>query len=193
MEKKQRMFYFGTQGSPGHFPLPIDSDVSDVTGNGWVKFDGAMPYWIAEHGTYSQGKLFGSEWSVYAVPWSADDEREMCHTDFLWEGEHTKEEMEAYIRKDPFLFRQFKFKLDASRVHDGSFVNVNDKYIAKVHHVDEEGRVHYHAYIDYKGGYSQGEPYADTCGLISECCVATQKQKYKLRMWIFEHKKKTKE
>lgn len=86
MEKKQRRFYFGTQGSPGHFSLPIDSDVSDVTDNGWVKFDGAMPYWIAEHGTYSQGKLFGSEWSVYAVPWSADDEREMCHTDFLWEA-----------------------------------------------------------------------------------------------------------
>lgn len=107
MEKKQRMFYFGTNGCAGHYALPINSDLPDVKSDDWARFDGAMLNWIEKYGTYSQAKLFGSKWSVYAVPWSVDDTRDGCHTDFLWEGEHTKEEMEAYIKQDAFLRRQF--------------------------------------------------------------------------------------
>lgn len=122
MEKKQRMFYFGTNGCAGHYALPINSDLPDVKSDDWARFDGAMLIWIRKYGTYSQAKLFGSEWSVYAVPRSVDDTRDGCHTDFLWEGTHSKEEMEAYIKQDAFLRRQFCFKLEANMVNRGVFM-----------------------------------------------------------------------
>lgn len=131
MEKKQRMFYFGTDGCAGHYPQPINSDLPNVKSDDWAHFDGAMLVWIRQYGTYSQGKLFGSEWSVYAVPWSVDDARGGCHTDFLWEGEHTKEEMEAYIKQNDFLRRQFRFKLEASMVNRGDIVHASDDSLIK--------------------------------------------------------------
>ena len=75
MEKKQRMFYFGTDGCAGHYAQPINSDLPNVKSDDWARFDGAMLIWIRKYGTYSQAKLFGSEWSVYAVPWSVDNAR----------------------------------------------------------------------------------------------------------------------
>lgn len=72
MEKKQRMFYFGTNGCAGHYAQPINSDLPNVKSDDWARFDGAMLIWIRKYGIYSQAKLFGSEWSVYAVPWSVD-------------------------------------------------------------------------------------------------------------------------
>lgn len=80
MEKKQRMFYFGTNGCAGHYALPINSDLPDVKSDDWARFDGAMLNWIEKYGTYSQGLLFGSEWSVYAVLDNAIQNSD--HTDF---------------------------------------------------------------------------------------------------------------
>lgn len=54
MEKKQRMFYFGTNGCAGHYALPINSDLPDVKSDDWARFDGAMLVWIRKYGTYSQ-------------------------------------------------------------------------------------------------------------------------------------------
>lgn len=190
MEKKQRMFYFGTQGSPGHELLPIDSDLSDIPNWDWARFDGAMPYWLAEHGTYSQGRLFGTEWSIYAVPWSVDDERNLCHTDFFWEGEHTEEEMKAYIKQDVFLRRQFRFRLEANMVKNGSIVHAADDKILKIHHLGAKGEVFFEAYADKISGRLQQEPYTHHYGFITSCYPATAKQKSWLRKWIREHKSK---
>lgn len=190
MEKKQRMFYFGTNGCAGHYALPINSDLPDVKSDDWARFDGAMLNWIEKYGTYSQAKLFGSKWSVYAVPWSVDDIRGGCHTDFLWEGEHTKEEMEAYIKQDAFLRRQFRFKLEANMVRKGDIVHASDDTLIKIHHIGAEGEVYYEAYADNARGRIQHEPYTYHYGFITSCYPATEKQKWWLRSWIEEHKGK---
>lgn len=53
MEKKQRMFYFGTNGCAGHYAQPINSDLPDVKYDYWARLDGAMLNWIEKYGTYS--------------------------------------------------------------------------------------------------------------------------------------------
>ncbi len=189
MEKKQRMFYFGTDGRPGHYPKALNFRLADEGYFDWPRFDGAMPYWIAENGTYSQGRLFGSEWSVYAVPWSVDDGRGMCHTDFLWEGEHTREEMEAYIKQDAFLRLQFRFHLEASMVRNGEIVHAADDSLIKIHHLGAKGEVFYDAYADAARGKIQHAPYTHHYGFITSCYPATEKQKRWLRKWIKEHEK----
>lgn len=190
MEKKQRMFYFGTNGCAGHYALPINSDLPDVKSDDWARFDGAMLIWIREHGTYSQAILFGSEWSVYAVPWSVDDARGGCHTDFLWEGEHTKEEMEAYIKQNAFLRRQFRFKLEASMVRKGDIVQAADGTLVEINHIGPSDEVHYIAYADNARGQLQYAPYTYHYGYITDCHPATEKQKRWLREWIKKYKRK---
>lgn len=188
MEKKQRMSYFGTNGCAGHYALPINSDLPDVKSDDLARFDGAMLIWIRKYGTYSQAKLFGSEWSVYAVPWSVDDARSGCHTDFLWEGEHTKEEMEAYIKQYYFLRRQFCFKLEANMVNRGDIVHASDDSLVLIHHIGAEGEVYYEAYADNARGRLQDEPYTCHYGFITSCYPATEKQKRWLMNWIRKHK-----
>ena len=188
MEKKQRMFYFGTNGCAGHYALPINSDLPDVKSDDWAQFDGNMLDWIEKYGTYSQAKLYGSEWSVYAVPWSVDDTRGGCHTDFLWEGTHSKEEMEAYIKQDAFLRRQFCFKLEANMVNRGDIVHASDDTLIKIHHIGAEGEVYYEAYADNVRGRLQDEPYTCHYGFITSCYPATEKQKRWLMNWIRKHK-----
>ena len=188
MEKKQRMFYFGTQGCPGHYSMPINSDLSEVSSNEWSNLDSAMSAWIIEHGTYSQGKIFGSKWSIYAVPWSVDDKRCGCHSDFFWEGEHTKEEMEAYIKQDAFLRRQFCFKLEANMVKKSDIVHASDDSLIKIHHIGAKGEVYYEAYADNARGQLQHKPYSHYYGFITSCYPATEKQKRWLREWIKKHK-----
>lgn len=188
MEKKQRMFYFGTHGCVGHYAMPINSDLPNVKSDDWARFDGAMLNWIEKKGKYSQGLLFGSEWSVYAVPWSVDDTRGGCHTDLLWEGEHTKEEMEAYIKHNDFLRRQFRFKLEANMVYSGDIVHASDNSLVLIHHIGAGGEVYYEAYTDNVRGELQHKPYNYHYGYITDCYPATEKQKQWLRKWI---KKKT--
>jgi hypothetical protein len=143
-----------------------------------------MLIWIRKYGTYSQAKLFGSEWSVYAVPYSVDDARGGCHTDFLWEGEHTKEEMEAYIKQNAFLRRQFRFKLEANMVNRGDIVHASDDSLVLIHHIGTEGEVYYEAYADNARGRLQYEPYTYHYGFITSCYPATEKQKLWLMDWI---------
>lgn len=190
MEKKQRMFYFGTNGCAGHYAQPINSDLPNVKSDDWARFDGAMLIWIRKYGTYSQAKLFGSEWSVYTVPWSVDDARDGCHTDFLWEGEHTKEEMEAYIKQDAFLRRQFRFKLEANMVNRGDIVHASDDSLVLIHHLGVLGEVYYAAYADNARGQLQYAPYTYYYGYITDCHPATEKQKRWLREWIKKYKRK---
>lgn len=158
MEKKQRMFYFGTNGCAEHYALPINSDLPNVKSDDWERFDGAMLIRIRKYGTYSQAKLFGSEWSVYAVPWSVDNVSGGCHTDFLWEGEHTKEEMEAYIKQNAFLRRQLRFNLEANMVNRGDIVHASDDSLIKIHHIGAEitKSEGWHDYKD-KGDIPQNE------------------------------------
>lgn len=151
-------------------------------------FDGAMLNWIEKKGKYSQGLLFGSEWSVYTVPWSVDDARDGCHTDFLWEGEHTKEEMEAYIKQDAFLRRQFRFKLEANMVRKGDIVHASDDTIVKINHIGPSGEVHYIAYADNDRVELQHGPFTYFYGYITDCYPATEKQKRWLMNWIRKHK-----
>lgn len=191
MEKKQRMFYFGTNGCAGHYALPINSDLPHVESDDWARFDGAMLNWIEKKGTYSQAKLFGSEWSVYAVPWSVDDARGGCHTDFLWEGEHTKEEMEAYIKQYAFLRRQFRFKLEADMVRKGDIVQSSDDTLVLIHHIGVGGEVYYAAYAGNARGQLQYKPYFYHYGYITDCYPATEKQKRGLLNWIKENIGKT--
>lgn len=190
MEKKQRMFYFGTNGCAGHYALPINSDLPDVKSDDWARFDGAMLNWIEKKGTYSQAKLFASEWSVYAVPWSVDDTRGGCHTDFLWEGEHTQEEMEAYIKQNAFLRRQFRFKLEASMVRKGDIVQAADGTLVEINHIGPSDEVHYIAYADNARGEIQHGPMTYFYGYITDCHPATEKQKQWLRKWIKKHERK---
>ena len=49
MEKKQRMFYFGTNGCAGHYSLSFNSDLPDVKSDDWARFDGAMLIWIRKY------------------------------------------------------------------------------------------------------------------------------------------------
>lgn len=190
MEKKQRMFYFGTNGCAGHYALPINSDLPNVKSDDWARSDGAMLNWIEKKGTYSQAKLFGYAWSVYAVPWSVDDTRGGCHTDFFWEGEHTKEEMEAYIKQNAFLRRQFRFKLEASMVNRGDIVHASDDSLVLIHHLGVLGEVYYAAYADNARGQLQYAPYTYYYGYITDCHPATEKQKRWLREWIKKYKRK---
>ena len=192
MEKKQRMFYFGTNGCAGHYALPINSDLPNVKSDDWARFDGAMLNWIEKKGKYSQGLLFGSEWSVYAIPWSVDDARGGCHTDFLWEGTHSKEEMEAYIKQNDFLRRQFCFKLEANMVNSGDIVHASDDSIVQIHHLGANGEVHYIAYADNARGELQDKPFTCYYDIITNCFPATEKQKRFLRKWIKEQIKKKK-
>lgn len=136
--------------------------------------------------------LFGSEWSVYAVPWSVDDARGGCHTDFLWEGTHSKEEMEAYIKQNAFLRRQFRFKLEAYMVNCGDIVHASDDSLVLIHHLGVEGEVYYEAYADNARGELQHKPYNYHYGYITDCYPATEKQKQWLRKWIKEQIKKKK-
>lgn len=188
MENKQRMFYFGTNGCAGHYALPINSDLPDVKSDDWARFDCVMLILIRKKGTYSKAKFFGSEWSVYAVPWSRDDARGGCHTDFLWEGEHTKEEMEAYIKQNAFLRRQFCFKYEANMLRKGDIVHAADDTLVEINHIGPSGEVHYIAYADNARGELQHGPYTHFYGYITDCFPATEKQKRWLRNWIKEHK-----
>ena len=67
MEKKQRMFYFGTDGCAGHYAQPINSDLPNVKSDDWARFDGAMLVWIRQYGTYGQCMQFLGRLMMHAV------------------------------------------------------------------------------------------------------------------------------
>lgn len=116
MEKKQRMFYFGTNGWAGHYARPINSYLPDVKSDDWARFDGAMLNWIEKYGTYSQAKLFGSEWSVYAdnARGRLQDEPYTFHYGFITScypaTEKQKRWLMNWIRKHKWLMSYNKNK-----------------------------------------------------------------------------------
>lgn len=132
-------------------------------------------------------KIFGELFSVYSVPWSVDDHRGGSHTNVFWEGEHTREEMEAYIKQDAFLRRQFRFRLEVNMVRKGDIVHAADDSLVQINHIGLNGEVHYKAYADAARGQLQYGPYTYFYGYITDCYPATEKQKQWLRKWISKH------
>jgi len=87
--------YYGTCGRAGHVPFPLDGNLTPEELEMWNSLD--RDYWIetiSTQGPYFEAARFlGQVWSVYAVPFSRDDNRPGCHSEFWWLGSHTKEEM----------------------------------------------------------------------------------------------------
>lgn len=105
---------------------------------------------------------------------------------------HTKEEMEAYIKQDDFLRRQFRFKLEANMVYSGDIAHASDNSLVLIHHLGAGGEVYYEAYADKARGELQHKPYNYHYGYITDCYPATEKQKQWLRKWIKGKMKKNK-
>lgn len=98
-----------------------------------------------------------------------------------------KEEMEAYIKQDAFLRRQFRFKLEANMVRKSDIVHAADDSLVQINHIGPNGEVHYKAYADAARGQLQYGPYTYFYGYITDCYPATEKQKQWLRKWISKH------
>ena len=100
--------------------------------------------------------------------------------------------MEAYIKQNDFLRRQFRFKLEANMVYSGDIVHASDDSLVLIHHIGAGGEVYYEAYTDNVYGELQHEPYNYYYGYITDCYSATEKQKRWLIKWIKEKIKKEK-
>jgi len=109
----ERKIYYGTARSLGHNPHPIeypdyDPKQDDAIWNGldsenWMNI-------INTYGPYITDMVFKCmDWTVYAIPYSVDDDRPGCHSSFWWEGGHSKEEMLEYIKNNDFLKRQLDY------------------------------------------------------------------------------------
>lgn len=113
------MFYFGTNGSRECVPLIVyhDGDVSPLYFEHEVceKLERTLSYMSSENVTFGRGYFLGRMWTVYLKPWSVDDYRCGCFTSLFWDGTHTIEEIEAFIKKTPFLQRQFSKPIDTNR------------------------------------------------------------------------------
>lgn len=194
MEKKQRMFYFGTHGDCKYSPLLVRTEDTlpyPDYGDTWDNLKNHMYDWIMTNGLIAQGRLFDRKWTVYGRPWSVDDERRYgAFTSLFWEGEHTIEEFDAFIKQSSFLRCQFCVHLEPNMVSKGDIVCNYDGYLIEIHHIGKKGKVHYIAFadMDYGLGEIQRAPYTDYYDYIQNCHHATQKQKRWLRNWIEEHK-----
>lgn len=109
LSNPSRMIYFGTDGGYGHSarnlntqnPLDTQSFEQAVDQYFWIdRINRSGPY-------FPDMEFDGCLFSVYAVPFSVDDNRPGCHTELWWEGMHPEEEMREFIRNDGFLKRQF--------------------------------------------------------------------------------------
>lgn len=99
------IIYFGTDGSAGHYPKGIDKELTSEEYKYWCSLDNDR--WIcAVANEPGYGKL--TDYTYYSQPWSVDDHRAGSHTNLLWKGEHTEEEILNLIKGNAFLARQFK-------------------------------------------------------------------------------------
>lgn len=104
------IIYFGTAGCVGHYPKGIDQPLTESEYKYWINLD--SDHWInliTENPGY--GHLYQDgviTYTYYAFPWSRDDNRSDSHTDLLWKGNHSEEEIIGLIKSNPFLARQFK-------------------------------------------------------------------------------------
>lgn len=77
--------------------------------------------------------------------------------------------------------------MNADEVKEGDIIHSDDDSIIKVHHIDDEGYVHYMAYADCARGCIQVAPYPRTYGTIDECYPASEGDKQWLEEWIKEN------
>lgn len=189
MEKKQRMFYFGTHGDCKYSPLLVRGNTLPLPDycDTWDNLKNHMYDWIMTNGIISQGRFLDREWTVYGRPWSVDDKRRNgAFTSLFWEGEHTIDEFDAFIKQSSFLRCQFCVHLEPDMVSKGDIVCNYDGKIIEIHHIGKKGQVHYIAFADENYGFGeiQRTPYVDYYDYIKNCHHATQKQKRWLMDWI---------
>lgn len=188
-KEHQQMFYFGTHGDCKYSPLLVRTEDTlplPYYCDTWDNLKNHMHDWIMTNGIIAQGRLFDREWTVYGRLWSVDDKiRYGAFTSLFWEGEHTIEEFDAFIKQSSFLRCQFCVHLEPNMVSKGDIVRNCDGTLIKIHHIDDAGKMHYiaHAHKDY-GGEIQRAPYVDYYDYIQNCFHATQKQKRWLMDWI---------
>lgn len=111
------MFYFGTNGSRDYVPIPVrENDILPLypEHDAWEKLEYKLSDLAIKKYTFSRGYFLGREWTLYLKPGSVDDGRYGSFTSLFWEGAHTIEEIEAFIKKTPFLQRQFS-PIDTNR------------------------------------------------------------------------------
>lgn len=120
--EKNRQWYFGTYREPGHYLLDItgpgipreeyEKFVRFVDGELWMRNFYTEHYRRLVNGRtfyYSRVKILGETiWSVVGVPWSIDDRRHGCHTEYWKEGEHELQDLVSDIQSHDLLKRQFK-------------------------------------------------------------------------------------
>ena len=120
MEIETKKWYFGTDGSTGHYfkkisgpdmsPEFVESFERSIDSDQWMRrafsmynmiyFDDRAYYWF-------KARVNGALFTVLAVPWSVDDHRGRSHTEFFMEGEHSFSDMIEYVLNHPFLRKQF--------------------------------------------------------------------------------------
>lgn len=119
---ENRQWYFGTYKEPGHYarvikgpemtPAEKEKFVRFVDGHFWMCNFYAEPYRRSVYGRafyYARVKILGDTiWSVIGVPWSIDDRRHGCHTEYWKEGEHELQDLVSDIKSCDLLKRQFK-------------------------------------------------------------------------------------
>lgn len=106
-----KIIYFGTNGCPGHYPLGIDVPLTHEEYKKWEECDNQS--WIQRVQESPGRRLiqhYGKVYTVYSMPWSVDDARNMSHTNVFWEGIHPEQEMIDFIKKNEFLRKQFKME-----------------------------------------------------------------------------------
>lgn len=104
------MFYFGTNGSRDYVPIPVrEGDILPIytEHDVWKKLECTLSDWAMGGITFSLVYFLGREWTMYLKPSSIDDGRRDSFTSLFLEGTHTIEEMKSFIKKTPFLQRQF--------------------------------------------------------------------------------------
>lgn len=189
MEKKQRMFYFGTHGDCKYSPLLVRGNTLPLPDycDTWDNLKNHMYDWIMTNGIIAQARFLDREWTVYGRPWSVDDKRRYgAFTSLFWEGEHTIDEFDAFIKQSSFLQCQFCVHLEPNMVSKGDIVCNFDGTLIEIHHIGKKGKVHYIAFADENYGFGeiQRTPYVDYYDYIQNCHHATPKQKRWLMDWI---------
>lgn len=105
-----KIVYFGTNGSSGHTAIGIDANLKNDEYNKWCECDNDG--WINK--LYSEPEKrtryvrhYDLIYTAYSIPSSLDDHRLGSHTNLFWEGYHSEQEMEEFIKKNSFLKKQF--------------------------------------------------------------------------------------
>lgn len=102
----RRIWYFGTDGSSGHYPKCIkgkmtSDEYSKLRNADSESFEKIV---CVDYGGYiPDAPMCDSRWSIYGIPYSVDDHRIGSHPYLFMEGYYTKEEKLDYIKSDGFF------------------------------------------------------------------------------------------